>query len=318
MKQHNRLLPVLLLGICARLAGAAEVEVSIRFFDKKIYYDSLSEPIMVELTVANRSPEAFSFKLAQERSFSVDFDIRTLQNRPVESTDALMRKRTLSRNIYFREVTIEPGETFSFVENLRDYSMLNTSGAYIVQAKLYPELYKAEETAGLLPSNRLSLNLRPLPVTEPEGIPLALDVETNAVLSRESLPPDQVVAYMLSARQKGQWEKFFLYLDLEAMIARDGARKRSWLAESEEGRRRLLDRYRKDLQQAVVDGDISTIPLEFNIVRTVYGPEEGTVTVEEVFRTGMYRERKRYTYYLKKWDDIWTIIDYDVLNLRTE
>ena len=147
---------------------------------------------------------------------------------------------------------------------------------------------------------------------------MALDVETNANLVREKLPPDEVVRYILTARQKGQWEKFFLYLDLEAMIARDAPRQRQWAAESEEGRRRMVDRYRSELQAEVIDGDIATIPMEFHIERTTYGASEGTVSVLEKFKTGNYIERKRYTYYLELRDDVWTIVDYTVVNLGTE
>jgi hypothetical protein len=145
-----------------------------------------------------------------------------------------------------------------------------------------------------------------------------MDVETNAVLVREKLAPDQVVEYLITARQKSQWEKFFLYLDLEAMITRDAPRQRKWLAEGEEGRRRMLDQYRLELQNTVTDGDIATIPTEFSIERTLYNNLEGTVTVLEKFRTGNYTERKRYTYYLHRKDDIWTVIDYSVINLGTE
>jgi hypothetical protein len=147
-----------------------------------------------------------------------------------------------------------------------------------------------------------------------------MDVDTNAILVRERLPPDEVVAYTLTARQRSQWEKFFLYLDLEAMVARDGSRRRQWLAESEEGRRRMVARYRGELQNAVVDGDIATIPTEFQIERTTYGAEEGTVVVLEKFQGSgaAYTEKKRYTYTLRRKDDIWTIVDYVVVNLGTE
>jgi hypothetical protein len=212
---------------------------------------------------------------------------------------------------------VESGESFSFVEDLRDYAALNQSGAFVVQARIYPELYRSPGVQPL-ESNRLSLNLRPPLLPGPEGIPLEMDQETNAILVREKLPPDETIRYILTARQKGQWEKFFLYLNLDVMISRDGSRQRQWLAESEEGRRRMLARYRQDLQSSVVDGDIATIPMTFEIERTTYGAEEGTVVVLEKFKTGDYIERKRYTYYLHRKDDIWTVIDYSVVNLGTE
>jgi hypothetical protein len=310
----------LILWAGSTAALAADVGLTIRYYDKRIYYMQ-EDPIQVQITITNATPSTYRFKLADERVFSVDFDIRTMSNRAVEQADVLKRRRFTSQQVFFREIAIEPGESFSFIEDLRNYANLRQSGSYVVQARIYTELFR---TAGLsegvppLESNRLNLNIRPPSILNAEGIPVALDVETNAILVREKLAPDQVVTYILTARQKSQWEKFFLYLDLEAMISRDGARNNRWLAESEEGRRYMLARYRADLEAEVIDGDIAAIPMEFTIERTSYSSEEGTVTVLEKFKTGDYIEKKRYTYYLRRRDEIWTIIDYTVSNLGTE
>ena len=325
MKCKKTLFAVFLLFLAfSTVLGAAEINVSIRYRDMKIYYLD-NDPIWVEITMTNNGPLPFRFKLADERAFSLDFDVRTTTNRPVDAADILLRKRSQSQSVFFREISIEAGESFSFTENLRDYSLISQSGTYIVQARIYPELYKPEfftstaanNTAALL-SNRLSLNIRPPAIPGPDGVVPALDEETNAILVREKLPPDEVVNYLLTARQKGQWEKFFLYLDLPSMLSRDSYRSRQWMAESEEGRQMMVNRYRTELQSAVIDGDISTIPTDFNIERTVYNADEGTVTVTEFFKAGNYTERKRYTYYLKRTDGIWSIVDYMVVNLGTE
>jgi len=313
------------------LEGAeGEVTFNIRYYDKRIYYLE-DDPVFIQITLTNNSPYPFRFKLADERAFSVDFDVRTNTNRAVEAADLLVRRRSQSQQVFFREISIEAGESFSFVEDLKDYSSFTRSGSYVVQARIFPELYQTiDSSVGIGPgrtlaaqgrpleSNRLSLSIRPRLIPGPDGIPLELDVETNAVLVREKLPPDEVVSYLLSARQKSQWEKFFLYLDLEAMLSRDAYRRRQWNAESEEGRQRMLVRYRQDLQNAVVDGDISLIPMDFAVERTVYNTQTGTVIVLEYFRVGSYTEKKRYTWYLEKKDDIWTIVDYSVVNLGTE
>ncbi|MDR0451144.1 MAG: hypothetical protein LBH26_07745 [Treponema sp.] len=328
----------LIAGLCSGLEGTGNarngaVSIDIRFFDKRIYYLE-AEPIYIRMTITNNGPAAYRFKLADERAFSVDFDVRTTTNRTVEAADVLVRKRSQSRQVYFREISIEAGESFSFVEDLRSYALLNRNGSYIVQALIYPELYYPEENlqAGLngegrvtatalnplVSDNRLNLSIRPRPLPGPDGIPLALDVETNAILVRQKLPPDEVVSYLLTARQKSQWEKFFLYLDLEAMLSRDAYRRRQWLAESEEGRQRMLDRYRTELQSSVVDGDIATIPSSFVIERTTYHDDEGVVTVLEYFKLGTYTKKERYTYYLYRKDDIWRIVDFSVTDLGTE
>ena len=309
-------------------AESTGISFSIRYYDKKIYYLE-QDPVFIQVTLTNNSPAPYRFKLADERAFSVDFDVRTSTNRAVEAADFVVRKRSQSQQVYFREISIESGESFSFVEDLCDYAALRQAGSYVVQARIYPELYQITEssispgrtlaaTGRPLESNRLALSIRPRQIIGPDGIPMQLDVDTNAVLVREKLPPDEVVRYILSARQKSQWEKYFLYLDLEAMLSRDAYRKRQWNAESEEGRRRMLARYREDLQSETIDNDISLIPMDFMIERTTYDSKTATVTVLEFFRVGTYTERKRYTWYLEKREETWTIVDYSVVNLGTE
>jgi hypothetical protein len=224
------------------------------------------------------------------------------------------------------------------VENLRDYAAITKVGSYIVQAKVYPELWndlardanrgtiqdvsftgaQGSQTSALLVSNRLALTIRPALIPGPGGVPLPLDEETNAVLVREKIPPDEVIDYMLHARQKAQWEKFFLYMDLPSMLERDGARQREWNAESEEGRQAMLTRYRKDLESSSIDGDISAIPMNWTIENTQYNATDGTVVAFEYFKAGTYTEKKQYTYYLGKDDGVWTVKDYSVVNLGTE
>jgi hypothetical protein len=317
MKQRKGLfLALLFMPLALYAAERADIAISIRFIDKRIYYLE-DAPILVQVTLSNTGTSTYRFKLADERMFSIDFDVRTLSNRAVEPADVLIRRRTTMQQVFFREIAVESGESFSFVEDLRNYAAFRQSGSFIIQARIYPELYR-DSSPYLLESNRLNINIRPPAIPGPSGLPLPMDEATNALLVRERLAPDEVVRYVLTARQRSQWEKFFLYLDLEAMISRDGPRSRQWLASSEEERQRLLARYRAELESATVDGDISTIPTEFEIERTNYGPEEGTVVVLEKFRAGNYTERKRYTYYLRRKDDIWTIVDYVVIHLGTE
>jgi hypothetical protein len=325
---------------CAALLLAAEsgISVGIRYYDKRLYYPETGD-ILVQVTITNNSGGTYRFRLSDDRAFSLDFDVRTLSNRKVDDADILVRKRTRRQQIFFREVSLDSGESLSFIENIRDWRQLDKPGSYIVQAKFYPALFKTEgadtvknqgfeDLAGLVDesgigaeafvSNRLNLSIRAPEILDSDGIPVALEEETQAVFYREHIPPDEVVSWTLQSRQKSQWEKFFLYLDLEQMLLRDAARGRSWRAAPEEGRRRMLASYREDLSKQIIDGDISAIPFEFAIERTTYNSDEGTVVVLEKFKTGAYTELKRYTYYLRRAGGIWLIVDYVVQNLGTE
>jgi hypothetical protein len=295
--------------------AAGQVEFSIRFFNRRIYYVQ-SDPILVQITITNNSPFPYRFKLADERAFSIDFDIRTMTNRTLPQADSLVRKRTLNQQIFFREVAIESGESFSFVEDLRDYVSFAQPGSFRVRAKVYPELIRT--TSETLESNYLSLSLRPDVIQGPDGIPVEMDVATGAALVRQRLAPDEVVAYTLTARQESQWERFFLYLDLESMLSRDALQKRKFMAENEEGRRRMVMEYRQSLQNSVIDGDIVVIPTTFEILRTVYSNVEGNVTVLEKFRMRDYTELRQYVYYLEKKENYWHIVNYTMQGMGTE
>ena len=297
-------------------SSAGGVEFNIRFYDRRIYY-AASDPIYVQITITNNSPSPYRFKLADGRAFSVEFDIRTMTNRQLPEADVLIRKRTQNIQIFFREITIESGESFSFVEDLRDYVGFAQPGSFRVRAKIYPELFRSTTTQAI-ETNYLNLSLRPALIQGPDGIPLEMDVATGAVLVRQRLSPDEVVSYMIIARQESQWERFFLYLDLEAMLIRDAYQRRRYQAENEEGRRRMVAEYRRSLQNSTIDGDIAVIPTTFEILRTVYENDEGSVIVLQKFRHINYTELRRYTYYLEKRDNFWIIVNYSVESLGTE
>jgi hypothetical protein len=316
----HRWIRIFSLLIFPVLANAADVELSIRFYDKKVYYiagEDPGDPIFVQATIYNNSSIPYRFKLAEERVFSADFDIRNLANQSLAPADYLLRKRSESRNVYFREITVEPRESFSFIEDIRNYADLSQAGSFVVQARLFPELLRTADESPLV-SNRLNLNLRPPLLPGPGGIPFEMDVETNAVLVRERLSPDEVIRYMLDARIKSQWEKFFLYLDIPSLISRDAARQRAYLNSSEEARQRMIARYREDLQSSVIDENIAAIPSDYRIESTTYNNNTGTVVVTEWFTIGRITERRRYTYNLRHIDGFWIVEDYTPVKLGTE
>ncbi len=311
---------------------AEDLQVDIRFWDRAVYYAGLdNQNIDVLITITNNTAEIKRFKLAEERSFSLDFDVRSMNNRKLPENPDLLKKRISYKPLYFREISLESGESFSFKENIRDFVKLQEAGSFVLSLSLYPDLFRNENTEGFagfsrssdvstLVSNRIHLVLkrRPMKDGESKEFLLPFDEKTMAVLERIPLAPDEVVAYMLNGRIDGQWEKFFLYIDLESMLLRDSKRRRSWQAESEEGRQKMLIQYKNNLMNAQVDGDISTIPIEYTIINTRYSPSEGEVKVVEKFRDGVYVSKKEYIYSLKKTDNLWLVTGYSVSNLGVE
>ena len=299
--------------LLAALAAQADVTLSIRFFDKRIYFPGSEVPIMV--TISNETAETYRFKLADDRIYSLSFEARTPTNRQLDLSDAFKVAMSRSEPVFYRELAIKPGEEYSFKEDLSRFVRVDTPGSYAVKASFYPEL-SSSAAAAPIESNLLSLSIRPSP-----GLPPAsesVSVVTGEALKAQALPPDEVVRRTIVARQKSLWNEFFLYLDLPSLLTRDQDRKRQYDTESDEGQRRMIDRYRADLQTAVVDNDIVVQPFYFEIVETRYTDAKGFVKAIEKFKSGQLRLVKEYNYVLERQGDIWYIVDYTVFNKGTE
>jgi hypothetical protein len=299
--------------LLAGTQAAAEVRLSIRFFDKRIYFPGSEIPLMV--TISNESDATYRFKLADDRVYSLSFEARTPSNRLLDLSDGYKVAMSASKPAFYRELAIKPGEQYSFKEGLERFVRIDDPGNYSIRASFYPEL-ASSSAATPIDSNILSLSVRPSPGLPPASE--AIRAVTGEALKAQALGPDEVVRRTIVARQKGLWNEFFLYLDLEALLSRDQDRKKEYDAESDEGRRRMIDRYRADLRTNVVDNDIVVQPFYFEILETRYTESKGFVSVLEKFQNGQLRMVKEYTYELRRRDEVWYIADITVFNKGTE
>lgn len=315
----------ILLYVCVLSSGhifsqtndVPEAEVAIRFYNRTVYYpgNTPAEHILVQFTITNKQSKTLRFKLADDRLFSIDFTAFNSKNIKLAHTNEWKKKQTTSRQVFFREVSLEPGESFSFVENLKDYILITEPGMYILEASFFPELIRDDETHHK--SNRLILEIKPSP--GPAAVKtIPISAMTGEILRAESIPPDQVVSTVLTARQKALWDQFFIYYDLDKMIKRDPNLNRRYNSESETGRLTMIENYKTDLKQSRIDRDISTIPTSFDIERTMYTASEATVVVIERFKNNNYTEIKRFTYNLWSRNNVWLIYNYSVENLGNE
>ncbi len=319
-------------------ASVAGANVSIKFYDKTMYYpgNSQDNPVFVKVTIANNGSETVRFKLADDRMFSVDFTGYTVKNSRLAHTDNFIRKRSTNQTVFFREIALEAGEEYSFVENLKDYLVIPEPAIYYIELRFYPELFRSQQVTlenknesgavkvsmnnvqnGCIVTNRLTLEVKPSPsVASMTSLPLTA-TETE-LLKPQPISPDKVVEQTIIARQKSLWDQYFLYLDVEELYASDPARKRKYRAESADQRARMIENYKIDLRQSRIDKDIVAIPTSFEIEKTMYTTTEGTVTVREWFTYDNFKEIKRYTYFVRQRDGIWQIYNYSVENLGTE
>ncbi|MCQ2591639.1 MAG: hypothetical protein MJ188_02550 [Treponema sp.] len=295
----------------------SDVEVSIKYYNRTIFYPGNAEdnPINIHITIKNNGLDTLRFKLADDRRFSLDFNAYTSKNNLVEQNVELIEKRTTNQTVYFREIALENGEEYSFIENLKDYINIQDPSVYYLEMNFYPELYKSKFIS--LKSNRLTLEIRPsTSVAASTFVP----VEDNSatILKPEQLAPDKVVEQTIIARQKSLWDQYFLYLDVESLLKRNSSQKKKYISVSAEERERMIAAYKADLMQSRIENDIIAVPEKFQIQKTTYTPTEGTVTVIEWFKYPNYSEKKSYVYKIRQREGIWTIYDYTVVNLGTE
>lgn len=293
------------------------MSVSIKYYDRTMYYPGNADtnPVFVHISIKNNSAETMRFKLADDRMFSVDFNAYTIKNSQLSQTEKLIRKRTTNQTVYFREISLETGEEYSFIENLKDYIEIIEPSIYYVELKFYPELYKSKYLE--VPSNRLTLEVRPSPSVASSSF-LPVKNKSAELLKPEEISPDKVVEQTIIARQKSLWDQYFLYFDVEAMLQRNASAKRRYDSSSAEERAKMLKNYKADLMQSRIDNDIVSVPEKFEIEKTVYSKTEGTVTVTEWFKYPNYHEKKSYVYKVRQREGIWQIYDYTVTNLGTE
>lgn len=299
------------------LPDYSKAAVSIKFYNKAIYYPGSPDefPINVHITIKNNGTDTLRFKLADDRAFSMDFKAYTVKNTQLEQTEAIIQKRTTNQTVYFREIALEQGEEYSFVENVKDFLKIDSSSVYYLELNFFPELYKSKYLS--LKSNRLTLEIRPNPSSTASNV-LPVKESTVEILKPLDLSPDKIVEQTIIARQKSLWDQYFLYMDVESMLSRNPAMKKKYASLSAQERERMLESFKADLMQARIENDIVAVPERFEIEKTSYTPSEGAVVVIEWFKYQNYSEKKRYTYKIKQHEGIWQIYDYTVVNLGTE
>lgn len=313
MFKKKLILFLYILTAFSLFADNQELVCSIRFYNKTIYYPGKSIP--VEINIHNNASFPRTFDLADQRVFNMDFSVETFKKQRLPHTEKFIIARGGNQPVYIREITLEPGDRYSFITDLADYIEISHPGMYRITGMFHTELNNGFNKKTLT-TNILTLSVRPGGVTAPyEDV---IDMETTEVLIKQMLPPDEIVDYMLKARQEMAWTKFFLYLDLKELFLNNETRERRYRRSTEEEQLVML----QEFKQAMILGDtergIIDIPYTYEVINTSYTPKEAVVMVNANFRHPDYMEKKKYTYYLHKRDGIWVIYNYEVMNLGNE
>jgi hypothetical protein len=299
-------------------ANAQGISVSIKLVEQKIYF--LNDDIEIKITVKNDGVDASQFRVADNRAFSLDFDVRTAANRPEQyHSERFQNERNSAKPVFYREVSLLPGEEYSLVVKFADFAALREPGLYYVQALFFPDLYM-EQTSPPVASNKLTLNLRPAVDSPAERGAVEARVERSQ--QRETFPPDEVVSYMIKARMTDQWSKFFLYINLEELY-KNGYLKTKQNRDqfnrlSEADRRTRVEAYRSQIMAGKAEWYLVLKASDFEIVETTYTQTEASVKVRQTYQHPSYKEPRLYNYTLRRVGNVWEIVNYDASIVNTQ
>ena len=319
MKKYAIYLYLLLILLSAPVFPASgDVRCSIRYFNKKIYYSGDTVELRVELF--NNSPENFSFQAADPKHFNTKITMKDLTGKELKDKYKFTRETSSVQHVYYRNMTIQPGEVFAFNIYLNDIVEITEPGLYFLQLEFFPGITGSNDS---IKSNIIDFSLRPsLGLSEVQKI---IDYETGEILRKEKKSPDEVVEYTINALQKSESDKYFLYLDLESIMLKSQDRRERYIRLSDIERQKLTEEYRlmmiknmqTDYRTAAAEAIIYR-PFYYKIIKTWYTGVNAEVIVEQKFRYEQIVEIKEYTYKLRKIDGIWLIHDYIIINKGTE
>ncbi len=317
MKKYVLFLYLLLILLAPLFSATGDVTCSIRYYNKKIYYTGDAVEIRVELY--NNSPDNFFFQTTDPKYFNTIMVLKDVTGRELKDKYKVTRETSSIQPVYYRNMIIQPGEVFAFNIHLNDVLDISEAGIYFIQLEFFPDLYNNKS----IKSNIIDLSVRPnLGISEVQRI---IDQETGEILKRDKKAPDEVVKYAIEALQKSEFDKYFLYIDLESIMLKSQDRLERYNRLSDMDRKKLVDDYRQmliknmqaDYRTAAPEAIIYR-PFTYKIIKTWYTDQNAEVIVTEKFKYEQLVEVKEYTYRLRKNDGIWVIYDYTVVNKGAE
>ncbi|MBP5450552.1 MAG: hypothetical protein J6Y01_10615 [Spirochaetales bacterium] len=286
------------------------LQIKIELANPKTF--SQNDQIDVKISIVNKSKDEISCYIANDKKYSFNFRMMTMQNKVVPYKKDYLIAFNRIQPVFFNTLKLGPNEGYSYVVPLNEFFDI-TPGQYLVFADFYPNLKKNDNKAFAMVSNRLTVNIR----EKESGTTTIAELrraEQGERLHVEVLSPDDIVRFMLKSRMNQQWDRFFLYLDLEKLILLNNVFAASYKRADVSKKQELIEEFKEYLKQNTID-TISYLPHNFRVVRTEYTEGRAKVEVEVEFKYIDYIEKKYYTYFFSKKGNIWYIDSYEVMNL---
>ncbi len=307
-------LSLLFLGIFCLGPLFAELSVSIDIHNEDLYF--VDAPIDLAVTIENSGIQDRTFSIADEFMQSIDMEVWNEQGEALGPSATFIRARN-RQHMRYRNLTLLPTEQFVRIIRLNEFVDLVEPGIYTIRAHFYENLPQDsfDRQTRTIHSNSLLLSIRPGTYTE-NRIDESIRSLTEEVLIREDLRPDEIVEYVVQARRNSDWERFFLFIDVESLLLETPDLKQRYMRASGEAKQDMLALFRETLKEERIEDSITAVPSDVRILKTEYGPLDGTVLTQQVFNQSTFEVVKEYLYYFER-KNYWKITGYSVLNLGT-
>jgi hypothetical protein len=291
----------------------SSLEVSVNFYNKEIYY--IGNPIVIEFQIVNNGNDPFLFITSYNKLFTFDFEISSFSNQKVEHSKNYVIKRRQFQPILNDEISLKQNEVYGVRINISEWFEFIEAGDYIIKGVFYPNLI-TDTDKKIYSEKELYVYINP-PYTE--ALREKVRIEEIRKLKAESLPPYEVVEFILNAFMEKDYEKYLLYIKMDKFIMQFDSAEKKYLEARDIDKPDIIEIFKQYLMGRNTLESIpfaETIPTNYDIDRTVIEKREAQVTVTEYFEYGQVTEIKRYTYHLHLYGDKWLVENYDVVNIQ--
>ncbi len=288
--------------------SAADIKVELQFYTQTY---RLNEPIPVVVNVMNAGASRFEFQVSSRIYQTFFFEIRTPMNEKIVINDQFQVEmaENYSTSQDYRPMALEPGESFSRQIDITKWFDVRESGYYYIRGFFYPN---PDDTLHKIASVNYKILVKP-----PEVVEQNLVAEEQQRQQRfeelKQLPPYDVVADLIDAKMKKDWERFLFHIDAERLILSF----QNYAAEYQNartGRHRLdlIEEFRDYLTKHWQD----TI-LSYEVVRSEIETDDAKVICNVVYKVRSLSYTLQYTFDLyRNHDGQWLVYNYTALRIQ--
>ena len=288
--------------------------MKIELGNPKIYKEG--DNIYLNVMLLNKSNNVQSTYIAEDKRHSFDFSIVTMKNQEIEYKKEYVTYFYRVQNIYMSKISLMEKEGYLYKILLNDYYDLNMTGQFYVTGYYYPNLKVNNNRDNAISSNQLVINIRDRNFDDRYFVNTVEIDDSNGspVETLKKIPPDDVIDYMLTARMQRNWDRYFLYMNMDELIKTNNIFGRDFGKKNLEQQRELIKNYKEYLKKDNIN-DINFLPHKFDIVKTTYSQSEAKVEVKVQFKTLDYIEERYYTFSLHKKGEHWFVYSYEVMEM---